>query len=211
MADAGTACRPLAEEMPRLGAVAGMLVPWVSVLAFWMWLYSAWATILAYHAMMLLLSWRSVPGVFRGWNGRRFLLAAPISAAAGPVTWLLLPHITSTPVGTWLSSYGLKGVPLALMIPYYGLVHPVIEQAHWSRLWRRPRTGPLAVLSFAGYHGLVLSTLMKPFWAAFCVAALILTGFSWRWMERRDGGSLIPAATQALADSGMILAAVLRS
>lgn len=197
--------------MHPLLAAAGVLAPWISVLAFWTVLHSAWMTILAYHAMMLLLSWRSIPGVFRGWNGGRFLLAAPLCAAAGPVTWLLLPHIVSTPVETWLPQYGLKGMTLFLMVPYYGLVHPVIEQAHWSRLWGRRRPGPLAVLPFAGYHGLVLSTIMKPFWVAVCVAVLILTGLSWRWMEKRTGGRLLPAATQALADSGIILAAVLRS
>ncbi len=211
MADAGPAFRPGSGEMHPLRAVAGMLVPWASVLLFWTALRSAWATVLAYHALMLLFSWRSVPAVFRGWSGTGFILAAPVFASVGPVAWLLLPETTVEPVGGWLSAYGLAGVSLLLMAFYYGLVHPVIEQAHWRLLWSRPRLGRLAVLSFAGYHGLVLSTLMKPFWVASCVAVLAATGFFWRWVDRRTGGGLLPAVTQALADSGMILAALLRA
>jgi hypothetical protein len=190
----------------------GALVPWVAVLVFWTVLHSAWATILAYHVMMLAFSRRELARAFRGWNRRVFLVSAAPCLLAGPVTWLLLPSITLTPVGGWLAAFGLTGASLLVMIPYYGLIHPFVEQAHWSRLRSDPRLGLVSSLLFAGYHGLVLSTLMKPFWVGLCVAVLIVTSISWRRIEERCGGGLlVPALTQVLADAGMIVAAVLRA
>ncbi len=188
--------------------VAAMLVPWAAVLAFWVGLRSAWATIVSYHALMLLFSWRRLPYSLKGWHRGQFLLHALPCLAAGPLTYVLLPVITKLPVAFWLSRHGLEGASLLLMVPWYGLVHPFIEQAHWGRLRAIPGNGIPAAVMFAGYHGLVLQSLMKPLWVAVCVVVLFGTSFAWRRIERRAGGLLVPALTQVLADAGMILAAL---
>lgn len=192
--------------------ISGMLVPWIAVLVFWTWLHSAWATIIAYHSLILLFSWSEMKHVARGWNLRMFLVFAMPCVLAGPLTWLLLPVMTGVPIRSWLSSYGLEGAALLLMVPYYGLIHPFIEQAHWSKLRRHSKLGLPASMMFAGYHGLVLSTLMRPVWVVVCVVVLSGTSITWRWMEeRKTGGLLVPALTQVLADAGMILAALMRA
>lgn len=176
---------------------------------FWIGLRSAWATILFYHALILLFSRRRLGEVIRGWNTKAFFAAAIPCIAAGPLTFVLLPSITRVSTASWLGAYGLEGTSLLLMIPYYGILHPVLEQAHWGALRRHPRLWPVACVLFAGYHGLVLSSLMKPPWVAICVAILLGSSLAWRRIEGRTGGLLVPVLSHVTADAGMITAAYL--
>ncbi len=188
---------------------AGLLAPWIAVGVFWLWLRSAWATILVYHALILLLPGRRLRDVTRGWSARMALMAVVPCILAGPLTWLFLPSMVRTPVGEWLASYGLSGRALLLIVPYYGLVHPVLEQAHWGPLRARPGLALPASAMFAGYHGLVLSTVMEPAWIVVCVAVLFASSLVWTAMHRRTGGLMVPALSHAAADAGMIVAALL--
>lgn len=189
--------------------MAGLLAPWIAVGVFWLWLRSAWATILVYHALILLLSGRSLRDVTRGWSARLALAVAVPCLLAGPLTLLLLPAMVRTPVGEWLASYGLSGWALFLMVPYYGLVHPVLEQAHWGPLRARHGLALPASAMFAGYHGLVLSTLMEPVWIAVCIAVLFASSLAWTAIHRRTGGLIVPALSHTAADAGMIVSALL--
>ena len=191
--------------------MAGLLAPWIAVGVFWIRLESAWGTILFYHALILVMSGRHLREVSKGRNIRLALAYTMPCLLAGPLTWLLLPSMVRIPVDQWLSAHGLSGWALALMVPYYGLVHPVLEQAHWGRLRDLPGLAVPASAMFAGYHGLVLSTLMKPVWTAVCLAVLFVSSLIWKAVSRRTGGLAIPALTHAAADSGMILAAFLLS
>lgn len=190
-------------------ALVGMLAPWIAVGVFWLWLESAWATILIYHAMILLISGRHLREVSKGWDTRLALASAVPCLLAGPLTWLLLPSMVKLPLDLWLSTHGLSGPALSLIVPYYGLVHPVLEQAHWGRLRSLPGSAVPAAAMFAGYHGLVLSTLMEPVWIAACLAVLFGSSLAWTAISRRTGGLAVPALSHAAADSGMILAAFL--
>lgn len=192
-----------------LAGLAGMLAPWIAVGLFWLWLRSAWAAILAYHALILLLPGRRLRDVARGWNTGLILASVLPCLLAGPLTWLLLPSMVRTPVGEWLASFGLSGSALYLMAPYYGLVHPVLEQAHWGPLRARPGLALPASAMFAGYHGLVLSTVMEPTWIAVCIVVLFASSLAWTAMQRKTGGLMVPVLSHAAADAGMIVAALL--
>ena len=184
-----------------------MLAPYVAVLLFWCGLHSAWATLLAYHLQILLWSRHEVRRVLKGWNLRMFLLLALPCLATGPITFFLLPVMSRQPVQTWLAAFGLTGVALLVMIPYYGLVHPVLEQAHWGPLRGHPRLGPVAHVLFAGYHVLTVALLLRPPWIFACVGILWVTSQGWQRMAgRQQGGLLVPTLSQMLADSGMIVA-----
>lgn len=198
-------------SVPRtaVSAIAGMLAPWMAVGVFWLLLESAWATILVYHALILLFSGRHLREAAEGWDTRTALASALPCLLAGPLTWLLLPSMVRVPVDQWLAAYGLQGWALVLMVPYYGIVHPFFEQAHWGRLRSLPGFSVPAAIMFAGYHGLVLSTLMEPVWIAACLAVLFGSSLAWTAISRRTGGIAVPALSHAAADSGMILAAFL--
>ena len=88
-----------------------------------------------------------------------------------------------------------------LMIPYFGIIHPVLEQLHWETL--REQT-PISHFFFAGYHMLVLGSLVTIPWLIFCFAALAMA------LLPRRAERLLPATlSHIFADLGIIIAAVI--
>jgi len=187
----------------RVELALKMAAPYLAVAVFWCVFHSAWLAILAYHAQILWWSRGALPSFARPRRSPWTWLIVP-SALAGPLTWVLLPYLTRIDLSEWLVRYGLTGVGLALMVVYYGLVHPVLEQSHWTPL--RERTA-VAHLAFAGYHAIVLYSLLPVVWVAACVA--ILASASWLWQRMtRAAGSVVPAiASHVVADLGMVIAA----
>lgn len=118
--------------------------------------------------------------------------------------YFLLPYLTRVDLSVWLTRYGLTGWALLGMVFYYGLVHPVLEQVYWTPL--RERTA-FAHVAFAGYHVLVLYSLLAVPWVAACFA--VLASASWLWQRMtRESGSLLPAiASHIAADLGMVIVA----
>lgn len=210
-----------------------MAAPWLAAFVFWVGLHNGWIALLAYHAQVV--GWgvwdrwarRRVtarlhlttaktddedeplvtPG-FALWE----LLTPPntwlwlltlIPALTGPVLYLFMPWVTSVDLGLWLTDYGLSGTSLALLIPYLGLIHPWLEQRHWLHL--RERT-PIAHLAFAGYHGVVLWTLLPVIWVVFIVAVLAFVSVGWAWLARQIDGRAVAAVSHVTADLSVILA-----
>jgi len=184
--------------------------PYLAVLVFWCGFRNAWLTILAYHAQMLFWSWRRLPLLTKGWNTRLFFGMALPCILAGPLAYVLLPIMTHAGgLPNWLADFNLTDIALVVMIPYFGLIHRLLEQAHWSGV----RTaGWHAHLGFAGYHALVLYTLVQPVWLALCL--LILFGASVFWSRlqlKTQNGLLIASCGHVLADIGIVLAAWARA
>ncbi len=191
-----------------LRLAARLLAPHAAVLLFWCWRHDAWACILAYHAQILLWSRHELARLAAGWDARRFCLGAAPAALAGPLAWILLPHLSRVPLGAWLATHGLSGIAWWVMIPYYGLVHPLLEEAHWAPLRELPRGGAPAHLLFAAYHALVLASLLPPLWVAVCCIALGLASWWWRRLvAHAHGGLVVPALSHLLADGSLAIAA----
>lgn len=178
--------------------------PYVAVIVFWALAHNAWLAILAYHAQILLWSRRDIREVARGWRSRDFALIAAPAALTGVALFFLLPHITRAPLEEWLQSHGLAGAAMIAMIPYFGVVHPILEQVHWSRLHAR---GALSHLAFAGYHAIVLYTLLQPAWLIVGVVVIAAASVVWQRSARRCRGLIVPVLSHVLADVGIILAA----
>ena len=138
----------------------------------------------------------------------RDLLFASPALLAGPLLYFLLPSITHADLPAWLARVHLTGASLLLMVPYFGLVHPFLEQAHWAPL--RERT-PLAHLFFAGYHALVLSSLLTLPWLLIVLCVLTLASFLWRKAGERFGSIAVPLISHLFADLGIVIIAWLRS
>jgi hypothetical protein len=180
-----------------------LLVPYFTVGVCWCIFKNGWLAILAYHALVLLWNrgaWKTLRWPCR----KRMLLAALPTALAGPLLYFILPIVSRTDLGAWLDSYGLSGWSLALMIPYFGIIHPLMEQLHWAPL--REQT-PAAHLLFAGYHMMVLVSLLKTPWLVAAFITLVITSIVWQHLTRKSE-SLAPAIlSHILADLGVILTA----
>ena len=180
------------------------LAPYLAVVVFWCVLENAWLAILAYHAQILMWSRRSPRELAEGGNRRALIVIALPAVLLGPLLYFLLPSIANVPVAEWMTRYHVTGRSLLLMIPYFGVIHPLLEQLHWSDL--RERT-PAAHLLFAGYHMIVLFTLLPPLWLAMSFLILMMASIGWRRVTRTHGGPAVACASHVLADLGVIIAA----
>ncbi|MDM3870202.1 hypothetical protein QSV34_02405 [Porticoccus sp. W117] len=181
-----------------------MLAPWVAVILFWCVFKNAWLALLAYHLQIVLWNHLHFRQVFFGFSVKSFVLFSLPAILAGPAMYFLLPAITEINVAQWLADYGLTGWGLLLMVPYFGLIHPLLEQVHWAPL--REKT-PLAHVVFAGYHVLVLSTLLPISWLVIGFVFLAFVSVCWQRMADSRGGLAIPCCSHMLADSGIVMAA----
>lgn len=184
-----------------------LAAPYVAVVVFWCGMSNAWLAILAYHAQILWFSRKNIGAV--NWKiPPRFMLLVLPAALAGPLIYFLLPHTAHVNLTAWLANHHLSRVSLAVMIPYFGLVHPVLEQIHWAPL--REET-PLAHPLFAGYHMLVLFSLLTVPWLVIGFVVLVAASVAWQFLARRSGSLAMPIASHMLADLGIILAAWFRA
>ncbi len=135
------------------------------------------------------------------------LLALP-AALAGPLLYCLLPYITHADLSAWLANHHLSRLSLIVMIPYFGLLHPFLEQLHWAPL--RENT-PVSHIMFAGYHIVVLYSFLTIPWLILCFVVLATASFMWGEMTRRSDSLAAPVASQILADLGIVIAAWLKT
>jgi len=182
-----------------------LLAPYIAVGIFWCIFKNGWLAILAYHIQIVLWS-RHIPNMSLPKPKRIMLIAMP-ATLAGPLLYFLLPYITQTELSVWLKEYHLSGLSLALMIPYFGLVHPILEQIHWEPLREQTITSHFA---FAGYHVLVLYSLLTIPWVASCFIVLTITSFMWYKVTLQSKTLAIPVASHILADLGIVIVAWLQ-
>ncbi len=190
-------------EPGTLELILRLAAPYLAVAVFWCGFSNAWLAILVYHAQILFWSRHAIRPRLGAVRGRHLLLAAP-AVFAGPVVYGLLPSMTRVPLSAWLAEHGLSAAGLLVMIPYFGLVHPWLEQMHWASL--RERT-PFAHALFAGYHLLVLESLLPWPWLAVAFCALAGASFAWALVTRRTGSPAVALASHMAADLGIIAAA----
>jgi hypothetical protein len=190
-----------------LGLLVRASAPFTSVIVGLLLLHSAWLTIVLYHVQILFWSWGEFHRLRYGWSMPAALAMGIPAALSGPLTYVLLPRMVSVPLREWLASIGLQGSAFVAFVFYYGLVHPLLEQAHWGTIRRDGRLGVWSHITFAAYHGLVLHAFMRTEWAIVCLFILASSSFAWHRVHTRPSGGLaIPAFSHLLADFALVLA-----
>jgi hypothetical protein len=180
-----------------------LFAPYIAVVIFWSNFSDAWLAIIAYHVQILFWSRTSFRTIQRPTHWAYFLLALP-SVMAGILVYFLLPYIAQENVPTWLAHHHLSGASLLLMIPYFGLIHPWLEQVYWEPLRERTR---LAHPLFAGYHILVLASLMSWPWLIVCFCVLLVSSYIWQQSTTRAKSLSVAIVSHTIADFGIVLAA----
>jgi len=181
-----------------------LLAPYIAMLIFWCWLENAILAIAVYHVQCLCWSWRSFTQ-FKRFKFKNILLVLP-TLLAGIIFYYLIPYMTKMELGQWMLDYKISQTALLWLIPYFGLIHPFIEQAHWDAL--RQKTW-LAHGLFAGYHLIILGSLLDWPWLLACFIVLTGTSILWKHWQKQTGSLWIPALSHIFADLGIIIAAYL--
>ncbi|VGO22052.1 CPBP family glutamic-type intramembrane protease [Pontiella sulfatireligans] len=189
------------------------LVPYVAVLLGMYVFHSAWLAILLYHAgIIAFLLYRKPSGLWkrlrRGINAPLLIPGMAVCALAAPAVYFMWPWLAASEntLPEWLAQYGLTGVAWLLLMPYFSIVHPALEELHWRGISPERATGLCRQdLLFAGYHVLVLFHLLHWPWLFLVFGVLAGSSFFWRWTVERFGGYAIAVLTHAVADAGVVL------
>ena len=182
-----------------------LLAPYFAVGIFWCLFSNAWLAMIAYHAQILFWSDKSMFKMMRPRYTPAMLLALP-AVLAGPLLFVLLPYITHEPLSVWLASHHFSRMSLLVLIPYFGLVHPCLEQLHWATL---RKVGLVSHLMFAGYHMVVLYTLLTGPWLLVCFGILVAVSALWQQVATRMHSVAVPLVSHILADLGVAIVAYL--
>lgn len=140
-------------------------------------------------------------------ESRVMLLALP-SAFAGPLVYYLLPYMTDGDLSTWMTDHHISRLSFTMMIPYFGLLHPFLEQLHWAELRENTR---ISHILFAGYHMIVLYSLLAIPWLIACFLVLTAASVMWQQMTKRSNSLAAAYGSHVLADLGIIMAAWFRA
>ena len=179
----------------RIGA------PYLSVLIFWVWLENGLLALLAYHAQILFWAIQSQKPNFS--ISKQALGVVTPTAFCGVVTYFFLPYLVKLPVSEWLARFKVTGVTLSFLVPYFGVIHPFLEQAHWRPICQGMRLGHWF---FAGYHMLVIHSLLSLPWLIISFFLLTAVSYLWSYLARKEGSYFPSTLIHICADFGMILA-----
>ena len=191
------------------------LVPYIAVLIGMYLLHSAWAALLLYHVGIIafLLIFRPFNIWKKAWAGLKTPLLFPsigICAMVAPVIYFMWPWFAASPsiLPEWLAGLGLTGLSWILLIPYFSIVHPMLEEIHWRGIAPDPfKWLSWQDLLFAGYHVLVLFQLLHWPWLFLVFGVLVGSSIFWRWAASTFGGYGLTILTHATADAGVVVGA----
>jgi tetrahydromethanopterin S-methyltransferase subunit C len=184
-----------------------VLAPYFAVGVFWALFQNAWLSIIAYHAQIVLWNFKRI-------KTEKFLLnklsvgLVILSAFAGVFIYFMLPHITNKSLNDWFLEYKISNRSIYFLIPYFGIVHPFLEQKHWKGI---RDTTLFSHIAFAGYHAVVLVTLLKVEWVLVSLGVLLSISFFWKFVNDKNGSDSATILSHIFADFGIILAAFLRT
>ncbi len=193
--------------------LTGGFLPYISILVGLYALHNAWVGILLYHfciVLFLIFNRKSVSfsRVFAGFDARAFVPGLVVCLLAGPAVYVLWPFIRSGDgvLVEWLALHHLTGLAWLLFLPYFSVVHPLLEELLWRTITGRV-TGYFSWIDlyFSGYHILVLFSLLRHAWLLLVFLILAASSAFWRIIARRSSGLVVPILTHTAADAGVIL------
>jgi len=190
------------------------LIPYFAVFMGLYILKNAWIAILLYHS--LILAYLIITGhladfrkIFIGRNNRLFLISCAISVIGGPALFLLwnFMKLDTSSLSSNLAEFQLKGLSWILFMPYFCLLHPILEEVFWrSKPDSESKPGYYKDILFGGYHVLVLVFFIKVEWVAISFFILAFVSWMWRSISRKTNGLLIAFLSHILANSSIIIA-----
>ena len=189
------------------------LIPYIAIFLGMYVFHSGWMAILLYHVGVItyLLVRKPVDLWRRMWTGIKSPLLFPgilACALAAPIVYFMwaLFAVSDTVLQEWMTLYGLTGWRWLLLMPYFSIVHPCMEEILWRGITSEKGIGLCwQDVLFAGYHILVLFQLIRAPWLIFVFVILVGSSIFWRWTANRFEGYGLAILSHAVADTAAIV------
>lgn len=188
------------------------LAPYIAVLIGLYIFRNAWFTILLYHLQILICARFFKTDIrkllFSGYSGKYLSIFALPGLLFGPILLMVFPYILreNIVIREWLYDRGLAYQSFLILVPYFCIIHPLLEEIHWGKFRDQARGHWMMHCLFAGYHLLVLATLVKPLWLIIAFFILSAVSYLWTVLCKRLKGGAIPFWSHLIGDVGAIWA-----
>jgi membrane protease YdiL (CAAX protease family) len=191
------------------------LAPILPYLAVWAGLFlfkSVWLALAGFHiavllALLFLRSNIPINILFKS-KYPKWILASVLFCSTSGIGLYFLWDVfgIANDLPAQLQSIGLTSSSWALLIAYFSLVNPFIEEYFWRGvLGNNSKKLYAGDAVYAGYHALALWGRVHPLSILFAVIIITSAGWLWRQMAREDGGLLAPVLGHMIADFTILL------
>jgi membrane protease YdiL (CAAX protease family) len=191
------------------------LTPILPYLAVWVGLFlfkSAWLTLAGFHIAILLALVVVRPDIpinilFKS-KYPKWILGSVLFCSTSGIGLYFLWDIfgIANDLSAELQFIGLTSSSWPLLIAYFSLVNPFIEEYFWRGvLGNNSKKLYIGDAVYAGYHALVLWGRVHPLSILFAIIIITSAGWLWRQMARKDGGLLAPVLGHMIADFSILL------
>ena len=194
------------------------ILPYLAVAIGVFWIRHALATLLGFHAaiiLSLLLARSQVPikVLFMSSDIRWVILNILLCGSSGILLYVFWSYFgVIGDVSAHIASYELTSRSWPIFITYFWLVNPWIEEYFWRGYLGSPtRNVHVSDFVYAGFHGLILMGKMYPAAVVYSLVVLVLAGWFWRQLARADGGLLAPVLGHMAADFTILMAIYVQS
>lgn len=189
------------------------LLPYLAVGIGLFWIHNALFAVIGFHiaiVISLLLAKSSVPVrvLFQSRDIRWVVLSILVCGSSGISLyyfWSYFGVVDDLPAH--IESYGLTHSTWPVLIAYFSLVNPMVEEYFWRGYLGSPTKGLHGSdLLYAGFHALILWEKVRVGSILYSLVVLVLAGWFWRQLARRDGGLLAPVLGHMTADFTLVMA-----
>jgi len=184
--------------------------PYIAVVIGLYYFRNAWLTLLLYHLQIILYGYLFKTDIkkllFKGFSIKYFLILVIPLLFFGPLLYKFFPYILNdgTSLKEWLYAYGISNKNFIILIPYFCIVHPVLEEVHWGKSREYGNGQWIIYVLFAGYHILVLANLLSRTWLIISFLVLVGLAYLWAILYKKLNGGIIPFLSHLVADIGII-------
>ena len=193
-----------------------LLLPCITIITSLYVLHNIWIAMVSYHISILFIAiftknLSKFKMLIKGWSLSLTILFTLGCAVNGVLIYYLWPFISSCgDLGLKLATLGLNDSNWLLLILYYSIITPWLEEFFWRDLLASKSKFPdLSDVLFAGYHLFVLALFIKAFFLPVIFITLLSAAWVWRFVSRKSDGLLIPVISHTAADVSTILAVYL--
>lgn len=175
--------------------------------------HSAWGALLGFHAAIIISLSIAKPKIpisilFKHQNIKWTFLSILLCGSSGASLYFLWNHFGITnDISKQLEALGLRASDWLLFITYFALANPFVEEYFWrAYLGDKTRSLHRSDFLYAGFHALILIRKTNIFTIIYALVLLVLAGWFWRQIARKDGGLLAPVLGHMAADLTILVA-----
>jgi membrane protease YdiL (CAAX protease family) len=188
------------------------ILPYLAVGIGLFWFHNAWITLLGFHLGILISLWLAKSEVpvhilVKSSHVRWVVLSILLCGSSGISLYFLRDSFGLVKdLPAQVESFGLTGGTWIPFITYFVLVNPLLEEYFWRGYLGNPAKGLFpSDIAYAGFHGLILFGKMQISGVMYSLLFLILAGWFWRQIARKDGGLLAPVLGHMAADFTILI------